>query len=69
MLQIVINHSNFVSSCCYLKGFRFKEGAEIGVYGERGRNTKSNNSGKICTRDDNYAQSVARGHCFAWVKA
>jgi hypothetical protein len=37
MLQIVINHSNFVSSRCYLKGFRFKEGAEIGIYGERSK--------------------------------
>ena len=56
MLQIVTNRANFVSSLCYLKGFRFKEGAEIGIYGERDMDLRDNNSGKICTRNDNSAQ-------------
>jgi len=56
MLQIVINHTSFVSSLCYLLGFRFKEGAGIDIQEERGKNSKTNNSGKICTRDDNSAQ-------------
>ena len=60
-----MNRAKFVSSPCYLNSFRLKEGAGIGIHGERGKNSKSINSGKICPRDDNYAQLYAWGHCAA----
>jgi hypothetical protein len=68
MLQIVVNRTKFVLSYCYLKGFRFKEGAGIDIHGERVENPKSINSRKICPGDDNYAQLYARGHCVARAK-
>jgi hypothetical protein len=51
-----MKYTGFLLSSCYLKGFSFEEAKGAGILGERGKNPKIDNSGRICAGDDISAQ-------------
>jgi hypothetical protein len=53
--------ANSDASCCYLRDFKFNEGREIEICGERRENAWNDYPGKICTRDDNCEQWRTNG--------
>jgi hypothetical protein len=56
MFQIFKKGADVILSLCYLTGFCLQESNRLQAERIRGKNTRVNKLGRICSRDDNSAQ-------------